>query len=94
MQTDELLCVLEILATMSISSNVADAALQDRQHLQVLPCPFINLLYASQLSVASNANIPSVHTSLARISIQDTCGNLFGVNLLRTQSLCHRAKHQ
>lgn len=39
MQTDELLCVLEILATMSVSSDVADAALQDRQHLQVLPCP-------------------------------------------------------
>ena len=37
MQTDELLCVLEILATMSVSSAVADAALEGRQHLQVLP---------------------------------------------------------
>ncbi len=35
MQTDELLCVLEILATMSISSAVADAALEGRRHLQV-----------------------------------------------------------
>ncbi|KAK9868608.1 hypothetical protein WJX84_001848 [Apatococcus fuscideae] len=36
MQTDELLCVLEILATMSISSAVADAALEGRRHLQAL----------------------------------------------------------
>ncbi len=37
-QTDELLCVLEILSTMSISPAVADAALEGRQHLQVCAC--------------------------------------------------------